>query len=70
MMEGDLLEVSLDETQHIWKILQACQSNMSTENLLNLSVSILNSKGNIDTARSHLSRLNGHGEYLDKQKTQ
>ncbi|GFR98729.1 lysine-specific demethylase 5A [Elysia marginata] len=24
MMEGDLLEVSLDETQHIWRILQAC----------------------------------------------
>ena len=26
MMEGDLLEVSLDETQHIWRILQACQA--------------------------------------------
>ncbi|XP_073805140.1 lysine-specific demethylase 5A isoform X1 [Danio rerio] len=25
MMEGDLLEVSLDETQHIWRILQATQ---------------------------------------------
>lgn len=25
MAEGDLLEVSLDETQHIWRILQACQ---------------------------------------------
>lgn len=25
MMEGDMLEVSLDETQHIWRILQACQ---------------------------------------------
>lgn len=25
MMEGDILEVSLDETQHIWRILQACQ---------------------------------------------
>lgn len=25
MMEGDLLEVSLDEIQHIWRILQACQ---------------------------------------------
>ena len=24
MMEGDLLEVALDETQHIWRILQAC----------------------------------------------
>ncbi|KAK7101928.1 hypothetical protein V1264_020234 [Littorina saxatilis] len=24
MMEGDLLEVTLDETQHIWKLLQAC----------------------------------------------
>lgn len=23
-MEGDLLEVTLDETQHIWKLLQAC----------------------------------------------
>lgn len=28
MMEGDLLEVSLDETQHIWKILQACSKDM------------------------------------------
>lgn len=27
MMEGDLLEVSLDETQHIWKILQACSKD-------------------------------------------
>ena len=26
MMEGDVLEVSLDETQQIWKILQACQN--------------------------------------------
>ena len=26
MMEGDLLEVSLDETQHLWRILQACQA--------------------------------------------
>ncbi|XP_071492108.1 lysine-specific demethylase 5A-like [Diadema antillarum] len=25
MVEGDLLEVTLDETQHIWRILQACQ---------------------------------------------
>lgn len=24
MMEGDLLEVTLDETQHIWRLLQAC----------------------------------------------
>ncbi|GAB6028037.1 Lysine-specific demethylase 5B [Chamberlinius hualienensis] len=27
MMEGDILEVSLDETQHIWRILQACKPN-------------------------------------------
>ncbi|XP_067119394.1 lysine-specific demethylase 5A isoform X3 [Centruroides vittatus] len=27
MMEGDLLEVSLDETQHIWRILQATRLN-------------------------------------------
>ena len=26
MMEGDLLEVTLDETSHIWKLLQACHS--------------------------------------------
>lgn len=25
MMEGDLLEVALDETHHIWRILQACK---------------------------------------------
>jgi len=36
MMEGDLLEVSLDETQHIWRILQACQPNMPPESLLTL----------------------------------
>lgn len=27
MMEGDLLEVSLDETQHIWRIIQGCQAD-------------------------------------------
>ena len=39
LMEGDLLEVSLDETQHIWKILQACQSSVSPESLLSINVS-------------------------------
>ena len=31
MMEGDLLEVSLDETHHIWRILQACQPNVASK---------------------------------------
>jgi len=30
MMEGDLLEVSLDETQHIWRILQSCSANANS----------------------------------------
>lgn len=30
MMEGDLLEVSLDETQHIWRILQATKLGRDT----------------------------------------
>ena len=25
MMEGDLLEVSMDETQHMWRLLQAVE---------------------------------------------
>lgn len=25
MVEGDLLEVSLDDTQQLWRVLQACQ---------------------------------------------
>ena len=37
MMEGDLLEVSLDETQHIWRILQACQPP-TTDRLLEFQV--------------------------------
>lgn len=27
MMQGDMLEVTLDETQLLWKVLKACQSN-------------------------------------------
>lgn len=29
MMEGDLLEVTLDETLHIWRILNAGRTGMS-----------------------------------------
>ncbi len=38
MMEGDLLEVSLDETQHIWRILQACQPPAAPDKLLEFQV--------------------------------
>ncbi len=41
MMEGDLLEVSLDETQHIWRIIQACQLPQS-DRLLDFQVSLSN----------------------------
>ncbi|XP_019634092.1 PREDICTED: lysine-specific demethylase 5C-like isoform X3 [Branchiostoma belcheri] len=34
MMEGDLLEVSLDETQHIWRILQACLPKQEDSSIL------------------------------------
>ena len=37
MMEGDLLEVSLDETQHIWRILQACMPQ-DTSKILEFAV--------------------------------
>ena len=40
MMEGDLLEVSLDETQHIWRILQACQLPQNDNRLLEFQVLI------------------------------
>lgn len=36
MMEGDLLEVSLDETQHIWRILQACQPRSEETRLVEI----------------------------------
>mgnify|MGYP001803232980 FL=1 len=39
MMEGDLLEVSLDETQHIWKILQACSNSSNDDRILEFEVS-------------------------------
>merc|ERR1711997_1246883 len=29
MLEGDLLEVSMDETQHIWRVLQATEPRRS-----------------------------------------
>ncbi|XP_067927988.1 lysine-specific demethylase 5A-like [Watersipora subatra] len=34
MMEGDLLEVALDETQHIWKILQACSNKTGDDRIM------------------------------------
>ena len=43
MMEGDLLEVSLDETQHIWRILQACKPR-TDERLLDYEVNIYAAK--------------------------
>lgn len=42
MMEGDLLEVSLDETQHIWRILQATHPP-SEERFLQVEVSVTGS---------------------------
>lgn len=39
MMEGDLLEVSLDETQHIWRILQACQPRSEDNRVVEFDVS-------------------------------
>lgn len=29
IIEGDLLEVSLDETHHLWKIMKACQPSQA-----------------------------------------
>lgn len=40
MMEGDLLEVSLDETQHIWRILQACQPRTDENKVVEFDVSL------------------------------
>ncbi|BFZ10485.1 hypothetical protein BsWGS_13524 [Bradybaena similaris] len=39
MMEGDLLEVSLDETQHIWRILQACYTCADTGRFSDMEIS-------------------------------
>lgn len=39
MMEGDLLEVSLDETQRIWDILQACSKD-SHDRILQFEVTM------------------------------
>ena len=38
MMEGDLLEVALDETQHIWKILQACSNKTGDDRIMEFEV--------------------------------
>lgn len=38
MMEGDLLEVSLDETQHIWRILQACYTRAESNRYSDIEV--------------------------------
>ena len=41
MLEGELLEVSLDETHHIWRILQACPApGIPTDRVLCFSVSM------------------------------
>lgn len=41
MMEGDLLEVSLDETQHLWRILNAAKPSMSDLTHINLRYKIM-----------------------------
>ena len=38
MMEGDMIEVALDETQLLWKILKACQPNASESSNLRTKV--------------------------------
>ncbi|KAK3104094.1 hypothetical protein FSP39_024364 [Pinctada imbricata] len=45
MMEGDLLEVSLDETQHIWRILQACQPQGDASKYLDMEETVLSGDG-------------------------
>lgn len=41
MMEGDLLEVSLDETQHLWRILNAAKPSISDLTHINLRYKIM-----------------------------
>lgn len=41
MMEGDLLEVSLDETQQIWKLLQACNARSQNDRVLEYEVLLI-----------------------------
>lgn len=41
LMEGDLLEVSLDETQHMWRILNAAKSSCTDLNDINLRYKIM-----------------------------
>lgn len=41
LMEGDLLEVSLDETQHMWRILNAAKSSSTDLNDINLRYKIM-----------------------------
>lgn len=41
LMEGDLLEVSLDETQHMWRILNAAKSSITDLNDINLRYKIM-----------------------------
>ena len=52
MMEGDLLEVSLDEVAHIWRILQVVVQNM--ECLLSTTCYAL---GNSWKKRQEISRI-------------
>lgn len=40
-MEGDLLEVSLDETQHLWRILNAAKPSISDLTHINLRYKIM-----------------------------
>lgn len=45
-MEGDLLEVSLDETQHLWRILNAAKPSISDLTHINLRYKIMVSVSN------------------------
>jgi len=38
MMEGDMIEVSLDETQLLWKVMKACQPNVSESSTVRTKV--------------------------------
>lgn len=41
LMEGDLLEVCLDETQHLWRILNAAKPGLSDLTLINKRFKIM-----------------------------
>lgn len=50
LMEGDLLEVSLDETQHLWRILNSAKPNMSDLTQINLRYNIMVSFKSLSSA--------------------